>query len=68
MTEPGVYPITIDARQTAIAQCEAGDFHAEARDVAGVPGVLADAAMHAIATGHTVDEHVSRNMTVRPVP
>ena len=63
-----MHPITIETSSVGSVSCQSGDFHADAHDVAQIQSVLADAAMHAMATGHTVIEHVSRDMTVRPSP
>jgi hypothetical protein len=60
--------IHIDGHTVAMVRCESGDFQADAHDSAEVQSVLADAAMHAMSTGHTVVEHVASDRTVRPAP
>ena len=64
------YAIHFEGGTTAVANCPAGDFHADAHDAAEVPGVLRDGAMHAASSGpgHEVDELVTRAMRVVPAP
>jgi hypothetical protein len=66
--DDGIYAIHMEGGTTAVANCPAGDFHADAHDAAEVPGVLRDGALHAATwgPGHEVDEVVSRSMRVVP--
>jgi hypothetical protein len=63
-----MHEVVFDGHTTAHVLCEEGDFHADALDSATVQSALADGAMHAMSMGHTIHEHVSRDVTVRPVP
>jgi hypothetical protein len=60
------HPIIIRQTQTATVRCDEGDFTEDAHDSAEVPAVLGHGAMHAMALGHQVHEHVSRDVTVIP--
>lgn len=54
--------------QVGVSVCEGCDFHLDALDSAAVAGLQSDSAMHAITTGHVVNETVSTSTTVRPLP
>jgi hypothetical protein len=63
-------PIRIDSTETMTVTCQDGDFTETASTTSypmTIPGVLNDAAMHAMEYGHTVDEHFARDGTVHPV-
>lgn len=62
-------PIRIDATETLTVSCQRGDFSETASTTSyplTIPGVLGDAAMHSMESGHTVDEHFTRDGTVHP--
>ncbi|HYK70452.1 MAG TPA: hypothetical protein VEV45_21080 [Streptosporangiaceae bacterium] len=59
--------IKIDNHETATAICDEGDWHGDAHDLSEVSGLMSQAAMHAIALGHTVHEHVDRDVTIHPL-
>jgi hypothetical protein len=58
--------ITAEVAAVGVSTCEGCDFHRDAMDSTDVPTLLGDSAMHAMSTGHTVNELVSRSITIRP--
>lgn len=60
--------VTVETATVGVASCEDCGFHRDAMDVADVPRLQSDSFMHATSMGHTVNEHLSRSMTLRPVP
>jgi hypothetical protein len=58
--------VSIERTATGTTSCESGDYHEDAKDLAEIAAIASHAAMHAISTGHTVHEHTSLCLTVRP--
>jgi hypothetical protein len=64
-----VTPVRIDSAEAVTVTCRSGDFSESATGQSyplTVSSVLADAAMHAMVSGHTVEEHFTRDGTVHP--
>jgi hypothetical protein len=64
-----VTPIRIDSTEALTVTCQGGDFTEMATSSSyplTMSGVLGDAAMHSMVTGHIVDEHFTRDGTVHP--
>jgi hypothetical protein len=62
-----VSPITIEHHRSATASCRDCGTTWDATGWLTVPAVLAQAAEHAIETGHTVAEHVADDAVVHPM-
>ena len=60
-------PITIEHHRTATASCRDCGTSWAAGDHVSVLAVLAQAAEHALGTGHTVAEHVADDAVVHPL-
>jgi hypothetical protein len=58
--------ITAEVAAVGVSTCEGCGFHRDAMDTTDVPTLLSDSAMHAMSTGHVVNEVVSRSITIRP--
>lgn len=70
MAEPGpeLHSVRLIGMSSATVSCADCIYHGDTHDAAELSTVLGNAAMHAMALGHVVHEHITRDITVTPEP
>jgi hypothetical protein len=64
--EPELHSVRLIGMSSATVVCDECVYHADTYSAAELPVVLGNAAMHAMALGHVVHEHITRDITVTP--